>query len=107
VWEVRHPRARRRLISCHCTKISYCESKGLTTEKSQISYAEHVYCCEAYGDLASGFCVGRVVVHDSDDELQDAADEEAGHEEYSSITVPHHDAGVCDEGDDADGGEDV
>lgn len=38
-------------------------------EEEKMPYAEHVYRCEAYRDLASGFCVGRLAVYDSNDEL--------------------------------------
>jgi len=47
------------------------------------------------------------VVYGCDDELEDAADEEAGHEEDAPVAVADYYEGVCDEGDYAYGGEDV
>lgn len=65
---------------------------------------EHVDGGEADCDFARGLGVGRFVVDDGDDELQDAADEETGHEEHAAVAVANDDAGVGDEGEDADGG---
>jgi len=69
--------------------------------------AEHVDGGEADCDFAGRLCVGGLVVYGCDDELEDAADEEAGHEEDAPVAIADDYEGVCDEGDYADGGEDV
>lgn len=69
--------------------------------------AEHVDGREADGDFPRRAGVGLLVVYDGDDELEDAADEEAGHEEDAAAAVADDDGAVCDEGEDGDGAEDV
>lgn len=69
--------------------------------------AEHVDARQADGDLARRLGAGVFVVHGCDDELQTAADEQARHEQDAPVAEAHDDEGVCDEGEDGNGGEDV
>jgi hypothetical protein len=68
---------------------------------------EHVYAREANGNFTGRLRVRVLLVYGGDDELEETADDEAGHEQDAAVAKADDDEGVCDKCEDGDCGEDV